>query len=322
MTRKLFAALVVVTLLSQPLSAWNGTGHQLVARIAWDTMTPAARKNVIVLLQAAPKDACLLDLFPTDARPLDVRQREFFMQVSTWPDIVRPRDETDTRPCLRFHRGEWHFINYFWEGNSGDPQHPPTDRPDLHTPEVTIVERLKVLQPFVACEGPACGTTREERAVMLAWILHMAGDIQQPLHSSSRITTSPDERQGDQGGNLFLLQTAPDVLRLHGYWDGIINRGIPQLQNENRVSYLDRVVARIVKTRPLSAMTSRVSPGQYEVWSREGFATTKRAAYPSTLRRNQLPDSAYQATVLAIAEEAIALGGYRLADLMNRMFGS
>jgi hypothetical protein len=33
-----------------------------------------------------------------------------------------------------------------------------------------------------------------------------------------------------------------------------------------------------------------------------------------------MPLTAYQANALAIAQEAIALGGYRLADLLNQMF--
>jgi hypothetical protein len=81
-----------------PLFAWNATGHQLVAGIAWDQMTPAARQQAITLLRAAPPDACLLDLFPTDSRPLAVREREFFMRASNWSDIVRP-GMNDTRPC-------------------------------------------------------------------------------------------------------------------------------------------------------------------------------------------------------------------------------
>jgi len=84
--------------------AWNGTGHELVAGIAWDNMTPAARQKAIELLEAAPENACLLDLFPNDARPLEVRQREFFMRAATWPDVIRPRGDNDSRRCTRFHQ--------------------------------------------------------------------------------------------------------------------------------------------------------------------------------------------------------------------------
>lgn len=71
--------LAIAIFSSQSALGWNGTGHIIVARIAWDNMTPKARKNVVTLLMQAPNDACLRDLFPNDSRPLEIRQREFFM---------------------------------------------------------------------------------------------------------------------------------------------------------------------------------------------------------------------------------------------------
>src|SRR6187399_2619452 len=153
MTHRLISvvAVFVVLLTPRPVLAWNATGHQLVAGIAWDRMTPAARQQAIALLQAAPPDACLLDLFPTDLRPLEVRQREFFVAASTWADIVRP-GQNDTRPCTRFHRRDWHFINYFWSGISGSMgSTQPTERTDIAVPTDNVVERLKFLRPFVVC---------------------------------------------------------------------------------------------------------------------------------------------------------------------------
>ncbi|HXH90325.1 MAG TPA: hypothetical protein VNN25_02005, partial [Thermoanaerobaculia bacterium] len=68
-------ALVLLSCLPQSLLAWNGTGHELVAGIAWDNMSLDARNKAIALLESAPSNACLLDLFPNDSRPLAVRQR-------------------------------------------------------------------------------------------------------------------------------------------------------------------------------------------------------------------------------------------------------
>ena len=62
MRRKLFPVLTLIVALVLPhtVLAWNATGHQVVAGIAWDNMTPTARRNAITLLQAAPADSCLL----------------------------------------------------------------------------------------------------------------------------------------------------------------------------------------------------------------------------------------------------------------------
>jgi len=325
MKRKLFPVLTLIgaLLLPQTALAWNSTGHQLVARIAWENMTPTTRKNVIELLQQAPPDACLLDLLSNDnARPLEERQREFFMLAATWPDIVRPKDE-DTRPCTRFHQRDWHFINFFWEGISGETgQDAPEDNSDIPVPELNAVDRLKFFRPFVACATPQCGTPQSERALMLAWILHLVGDIHQPLHTSARVTTMANEKEGDQGGNFFKLGVGSKALSLHSYWDGIINRSIKQPQNEKDLVYHDRVAMKIMEQHPRASLSSRLQPIDFEAWSREGFETTKREVYPKSLKRGVLPNDTYQQNAFVIAQKAIALGGYRLAELLNQMFGS
>lgn len=322
MNRKPFLVLMLAfALLPESVFAWDATGHQLVGSIAWSNMTTVARKNVADLLRAAPQDACLLDLFPQDARPLEERERELFIRATTWSDIVRPRGQQDPRPCVRFHRSNWHFINLFWEGLSGDPNDPPRDRRDLTTPEVNAIERLKLFRPFAACGTRPCGTPLEERATTLAWILHLVGDIHQPLHTSARVTSEPDEREGDRGGNQFKLGPNDDSPSLHGFWDGIVTSSVPRQPGESEMAYLSRVAADIVANHPPSQMSGRLQSGNFEAWSKEGFEITKREVYPRSLQRRQMPSAEYRGKALTTSKDAIALGGYRLADLLNQMFG-
>lgn len=324
MKRKLVLTLILALVLPQTALAFNATGHQVVAGIAWDNMTPTARRNAITLLQAAPPDACLLDLLRNDARPLAERQREFFMRASTWSDIVRP-SEDDTRACTRFHRRDWHFINYFWEGISGaSGNNAPQEREDIEIPEVNAVERLKLFRPLVACGSRACGTPEAERATHLAWILHLVGDIHQPLHTSARVTSRQREREGDQGGNLFKLGPFNDSLSLHSYWDGIVDRAEQRRpeERENNLAYLNRIIGMITSEHPRSTMVSRLRSGDFEAWSLEGFETTKRVVYPQNLQRRQMPNDQYMGIAFRTTKEKIALAGYRLADLLNQMLDS
>jgi S1/P1 Nuclease len=88
--KKLFCTLILVSALVLPQSvlAWNGTGHRLVASIAWDNLSDTARKNIVNLLLQAPKGNCLRELFKsTDG------EREFFVAAATWPDIIRSGPE-------------------------------------------------------------------------------------------------------------------------------------------------------------------------------------------------------------------------------------
>jgi hypothetical protein len=300
-------------LLPQTVHAWNAVGHQVVARIAWEKMNPKARRNVVALLRAAPGDACLVELFSNDSRPLDVREREFFMLAATWPDIVRPGDN-DHRPCTRFHQRDWHFINFFWSGISGDVDDPPRDVTNIPVPAVNAVERLNLFRSRVVSGSP-----QAERATQLAWVLHLVGDIHQPLHTSARVTSSAGETGGDQGGNLFKLANR---VPLHSFWDGIVNQSVRRRQGESMQRYLDRIAIRFMNLHPESEFSGRLQPGQFEAWAREGFETTKSSVYPRSLRRRRTPGTDYSDKAFEISQEAIALGGYRLALLLNELFGS
>jgi hypothetical protein len=314
-------ALLLLLLVPRPSWAWNATGHEVVARIAWDAMAGIARQRVLALLEGAPPDGCVLELLPADARPLAEREREFFVRVSTWADIVRA-GENDTRPCTRFSRGEWHYINYFWQGVSGStgPDR-PTDRPDMIPPATNVIAQLPLLRAVAVCSAARCGTRKADRAIALAWILHLVGDLHQPLHTSARITSQPDERKGDQGGNLFVLQAEPPSLRLHGYWDGILDRSVPRRENETQQAYIARLASSIAAAHPRASMLPQLKPASYDAWAQEGVATCKASVYPATLKRGELPGDSYRQHAFTIARQAVALAGYRLADLLNRMFG-
>src|SRR6185369_9788516 len=104
MNRKALPVLILIFAMLSPhtVKAWNATGHQLVARIAWQQMNKNARRNVLAILRGAPSDACLLDLEPNTGSAED-RARTFFVTASTWPDIVRPNDRpaTATQPAIQ-----------------------------------------------------------------------------------------------------------------------------------------------------------------------------------------------------------------------------
>src|SRR3954471_16502388 len=107
-------ALVVVLCLPQAVLAWNGTGHQLVAAIAWDNMTPAARQKAFAILNAASNNICLRELFPAGSLSTPAEQRQAFIVAATWPDHIR------NGPCATaLSHTPWHFADHFWQGVSG-----------------------------------------------------------------------------------------------------------------------------------------------------------------------------------------------------------
>lgn len=314
MKRNLIVVLLLISCLVLPQSAlaWNATGHEVVARIAWEKMEPQTRAKVMALMMQAPVDADLASLLPTDNRPLSIRQRDLFMLAATWADIVRS-DEFPERK-KKYHHSIWHFTNFFWKQQNGVA----VDVPELQPEKVNIVERLNFLQTEVVDKNIQAG----QRGIDVAWILHLIGDVHQPLHTSARVTEL--EPKGDQGGNLFLLtpkETPPEkTKRLHGYWDDMLNKSFPRKASETDTAYANRIASIIMQRYPEQKMTGRLKLGAYSEWAQEGLAAAKAHVYPSWLKRFQMPSEKYRQQADNIAEPAIALAGYRLAATLDRLF--
>lgn len=288
---------VAATFAAQPAAAWDSVGHQVVAAIAWERMEPATREAAVELLLAAPADSDLPGLVPGAADSPD-KARELFLRVATWPDIVR--DEAFPERRDRYHRSSWHYINYFWD--QGGPNGTPRDRPDVAPRPTNVVERLGALRVSLADrDRPAA-----ERGIDLAWVLHLVGDVHQPLHTSARITET--EPEGDRGGNLFYLARRSN---LHAYWDRILRRSPRFFWTVDRLA--DEIGRRHPEPPP---------PGfDFAAWAKEGYRTAKAVVYPPDLEREGKPSRRYHDTAYTVSTRAIARAGHRLAALLDAALG-
>ncbi|MFN0122592.1 MAG: S1/P1 nuclease [Blastocatellia bacterium] len=290
-----------------PVIAWDGTGHKVVTRIAWEQLTPETQKKVHEILTGAPEDCGILNML-TFGLPPGVKEREFFMAVSNWADNLR--DELMPVRRRAYNHGTWHYTDYFWESGPNGP----VDRPDILPDKENAAERLAILRE-VARDA---SRPRGERAIAIAWILHIVGDLHQPLHCSARVT--PAEPKGDQGGNLFKLEDKPErAFNLHSYWDSLISRAMPRKNNECEDNYIARVARETQKRYGPATFAAGMKPDAYDEWVRDGFATSKASIYPATLKRLEMPSRQYLNAAWKIAQPRLALAGYRLAELLNRI---
>lgn len=307
-----FCALFVFP--SPSVSAWDDTGHKLTAYIAWQQMTAEARERAAKILLSAPEDSDLSVFYVQDSRSTAAKQRELFMIASTWADIVRDRNFKSRN--AKYHHGNWHYLNTFWREVGGKAEIVP----DLKSDEQNAVERLfafdKVLRDRSALDS--------DKAVALAWILHLGGDIHQPLHDSGRVTEY--DPKGDQGGNLFILSpkgaTGDDRVTLHWYWDSIIGRNVARLNDACDSAYIPKIAARIMKKHPPEAMRERFKIGKFDEWQQEGFVIASTKLYPNSLKFGEMPSVTYKRMAYNTAQEQIALAGYRMGEMLNQVFGN
>ncbi len=297
--------LLAAALVPAPLHAWDEVGHRVVARIAWRELRPETRVRAVALLRAAPEDAGLRALLPTDDRDLESREREFFARAAVWADMIRDRD----LEANRYDRPTWHYVNFFWSRPAPDAPAELLDWP-LVGELLDQLERIRV--SLGAPDRPAA-----ERAIDLAWLLHLVGDLHQPLHCTARVT--PQEPEGDRGGNLFRLGGDDN---LHYFWDSIVTRRFDRREGETDEALVDRIADTIVQAHPRSALAAELGRRDVRAWARESVDVVHATAYPATLRRGAPPGARYADAVYAAAARRIALAGYRLAALLEELLGS
>ncbi|HEU0012029.1 MAG TPA: S1/P1 nuclease [Longimicrobium sp.] len=294
---------------SPPAHAWDEVGHKVVARIAWDHMTPAARQHAIRLLQAAPPNSGIAELLPTDGRPLEERHRDWFVNASYWPDQIRGREH----PGNRYAHSEWHYVNFFWEQL---PDGTRRDRPDRGRAGFLIDQETRIAAALASATVPDSA-----KATDLPWLLHLVGDAHQPMHNSARITAR--DTAGDRGANEFRLAGLYPFNNLHAYWDALIGFSVPWgADDREEWDYVETIARRVQARYPHAALRRRLLPGAFETWSQEGMRIAQAVGYPSWLVRDQRAPARYRPHAWSAAEPRVALAGYRLADVLNRALGS
>jgi len=309
-----FASLIVLGLcFSIPAFAWDETGHKITAYIAWQQMTPDVREKVVKILLAAPEDSQIGTFYAGyGSRLPDTRKREFFMLMATWADIIR-----DTKFEVRnkkYANSPWHYADTFWTLKDGKVE-PVADAEPSGLAMQKISDFNQVIRSSSASDA--------DKAIAIAWLEHLIGDMHQPLHASSRTTsTNP---KGDQGGNLFLLTpkgTPRDKQEnLHWFWDSIVVRYMPNSKDQCDADYLDPIAQDIMKLYPYGKLKDRINPDKFDIWKAESYNIATTEVYKD-VNWFEMPSDKYKKKAFEIAQERLALAGYRMGDLFNEVFGT
>lgn len=303
--------LLVFLSMTIPAFAWDETGHKITAYIAWQRMTPEVRDKVIGILRDAPEDSQLSAFYMLyGTRSEEARKREFFMMAANWPDIIKDKDMS-TR-YKNYNHSNWHYFDTLWIQKDGKVEF-VTATKDMGQ----LMEKLADFDKVIRGTG-----SDAEKAIAIAWLEHLIGDLHQPLHTTGRALDDGDKK-GDQGGNLFSLtpKGAKDRLNLHSFWDSIIKQNMPNKDDACDADYIDPIGQKIIKAFPYSSVQNRIADNKYDMWEKESIDIATTEVYKG-VKRYEMPSDDYKKKALKIAEERMALGGYRLGDLFNEVFGT
>lgn len=287
MHRFLFALFFFLS--AAPSHAWNAAGHRLVAVIAWQQLAPDSREAITAALARHPDYARWAERARSDDG-IDI-----FAEAATWPDDIRndPRFHDEEReaptpplpglPDTARHK-RWHYVDL---DAGGQVREGEVDRQ---------IERLAQML--------RSGRKNAEISNSLPWLLHLVGDIHQPLHVG---------RHGDEGGNQIAIENPFNprlpFTNLHTYWDDL--PGPPWLRGKR----LEKNAARLIEDYPAPAQ------GNVRLWRDESHRLLGEA-YPSA-SGSLLPivDEDFRRRSRDLANRRIVAAGYRLGRLLESIFG-
>ncbi|MFY9559518.1 MAG: S1/P1 nuclease [Terriglobales bacterium] len=303
--RVLASVLACVLAINTPLFGWGNVGHMTVAYAAYQKLTPAAKKRVGALLKLNPDYKKKWSaLIPAGTAPKD-RPMMFFMIAATWPDQIKgetgytndpqggPNSSQNTGYTDHMQHRYWHFV---------DTPFSQDGTPLGAIPAPNAGTQIAAFRAVLASSDPD-----PLKSYDLVWLLHLVGDVHQPLHAATRV--SKTDPGGDRGGNNVTLCKKPCKSELHAFWDDLPGTGA------------DPNAAVLVGKKLPKADATLASKTDAATWIAESFAAAQKSVYvnppigpgdgPFTLT------AAYRAAAQKVAKERVALAGARLANMIN-----
>ena len=288
-----------------PALAWFDQGHMTIAAAAYDQLKPETKRRVAELLA--------LSRYPTNgtnnASPDNAAKAAMMMAATAVDAIKKPQhdfkddgeDPTDSTKAPepgrntgfddKFMHKYWHYIDKPFSRDGSAVRSPPA---------INAQERIALFRKTIASDAPD-----EVKAFDLVWLLHLVGDVHQPLHATSRFT----EAKGDSGGNDVKLSCSGCPSELHRFWDDVLGTD-------------DRVSASMSAARLLPpADPTEVAIKDEAMWIDESFRVAQASVYAEPSIGNGTGPfeltTGYKNNAKRVALARAALAAARLANMLN-----
>jgi hypothetical protein len=313
---------ITLLLLVLPATAWNSLGHRSVAALAWRQMDAAERQGAKELLKHHPH----YDVLLTANVPAGVDKEEWaFLTAAIWPDMVRPAkagEPPKPRSITRYNTVP-HGI-YLPFVRPADAARVPLA--DFIVPTPNAATGLS--NSIVTLKNPAASP--HDRAVSLGWVLHLMGDLHQPLHAATLVT--PEKPRGTGLGGAYTVRGENGKpINLHTYWDRLPGPGGSYAD----VMALAESLANAPELAPSRLREYRLNKTAAD-WARESHDHAVQFAYAenrvkfvdtAAVESDRIPRSAIPALQPDYIREAqevmrrrLALAGQRLADVLKQVW--
>ena len=261
--RMVVTASALLALSSTPALAWGQNGHRIIGDIAQEKISGKTAAEIELILGV-----------------------EDLAEASTWADEER------SNPAAFWQKeaGPYHYVTVPRGKTYGEVGAPP---------EGDAITALRKFSETV--RNPHA--SRKDKALALRFIIHIVGDLHQPLHAGDG---------ADRGGNDVKVRWFGDETNLHSVWDTQMIEG-QNLSYTEHADRLDRAIgpAEIIawwKPDPL-------------VWIAESTAI-RATIYPPNDAAPPSFSYGYQYQHLPTAERRLQQAGVRLAAYLDELMSA
>ena len=280
--------------------AWDVQAHTLISRVALERLNPKAKAEVARLAAEVPHAG---DPYNS-------------VTISLWMDEIR----MDSRMADFGKFKSWHYIDIPIDDRDPMPSFEPGGDNEEHGNVVQALKRAVVVlkggtDPYIESKAMAC-----------AMVMHLVGDIHQPLHCATKYFFSHGQWRDDMGGNEELVANMPSLtpgslpFRLHYFWDAAYRARFDAAGgNIDLASICPR------EDLPAASDDKSLEP-DFDAWAKDSNAIARNFVYRNLTATDDKKtcrlSSEYVAQAREIARAQLVLAGLRLAALLNATLGA
>jgi hypothetical protein len=311
--RSALALLLIASLIEKPLPAWDAPGHELIATMAYGHLNPKAREAVNALAREMVNPDQAYDA----------------VTLACWMDDLK---KNTAMPCHGLFLG-WHYIDLGIDPGDPQPSLDPGDDNEVHGNVVQALKRALVVlkggtDPYIQTKAMAC-----------AMVMHLVGDIHQPLHCATKYFLSGGRLHQDAGGNKEEVLNGPPgekgKFNLHAFWDSAWRASFDEASGCVVLDprYREQAVHEPQNVRLLAEALAQQPPPpgddletHIDQWARESNGIARDFVYPELTvtegKKYCRLSSVYVSRAATLARQRLGLAAWRLATLLNDTLGA
>lgn len=283
---KYLTYIYILVIPTASLFSWGQNGHRIVAEICDAHLTHNAKSEIIELLG-----------------------KNYLAEIATWPDYIKSED------AWKFTES-WHYTTVNMDQTIEDVRNIYSADKEINDAMEAIALMTDILQGKTEAiqwfeklmkSKNAKPFHNSTKATALAFLVHLVGDIHQPLHVG---------KNKDRGGNSIAVLFFDERTNLHTVWDTRIIEH-EQLSYTEFVRFIDKYSDEEIALSQNSAVDD---------WANESILLREdiyNTIYDYTDRDTGLPSFSwrYQHDYIVHVKDRLVKSGVRLAGLLNRLYG-